>query len=183
MVATGYLYWRHIFRVRNSLLSPSNILIVAVVSISGMLPIQQGECYVRMYHGRLILSLMQGGQSSSWLFRRLHCAFLDNSLSFVNQSVAIQKNLTYVTYDGKVIMKADDYTTLPSGTYRDRSVYSIFRCLFTWLILVLLNEAYGYQAKNHILRDFLFWTSIEPLGGVVSSQTPRVLDWIQSMIV
>ena len=141
-----------------------------------MLLIQQGECYVSVYHSRLILSLTQGGQSSSWLFHRLYCAFLDNSLSFVNQSVAIQKNLTYVTYDGKVIMKADDYTTLPSGTYRDRSVYSIFHCLYTWLIL---NEAYGYQAKNHILRDFLFWTSIEPLGGVVSSQTREY--WMDSM--
>jgi hypothetical protein len=77
----------------------------------------------------------------------------DTSPSFVNKSVAAQKNLTYISYDGKVIMKADDYTTLPLGTYRDRLVHHFFRL---FLYLSVLNEAYEFQARNHIQRDFSF---------------------------
>jgi len=65
----------------------------------------------------------------------------DGTVNFVNQSVAIQKNLTYVTSDGTVIMKADDFTTLPLGTYRDSVRISSKKSYTTGLFILDLNKA------------------------------------------
>jgi len=65
----------------------------------------------------------------------------DGTVNFVNKSVAIQKNLTYTSYDGKVIMKADDYTTLPLGTYRDSVRISSKKSYTTGLFILDLNRA------------------------------------------
>jgi len=65
-----------------------------------------------------------------WLKLPEECYF-----SFVNQSMALQKNLTYITSDGKVIMKADDFTTLPLGAYRNRSVNPLLLRVFPQMCL------------------------------------------------
>jgi hypothetical protein len=72
-------------------------------------------------------------KSSMFSFRCL-CDCNNQSSSYINQSVAFQNQLAYVTADGKVIMKGDDFTTLPLGTYRDRSVDSHF--LFSLFFLM-----------------------------------------------
>jgi len=40
--------------------------------------------------------------------------------SYVNKSAAFSSGLVYVQDDGVVIMKADDFTKLPKGTFRNR---------------------------------------------------------------
>ena len=52
--------------------------------------------------------------------------------SYTDRDTALANNLTFITEDGKVIMKGDDTTWLDSGVYRNRCVqatlYSVHRC-------------------------------------------------------
>lgn len=46
-------------------------------------------------------------------------AHVDPHFSYVNQSYAASKGLISFTPEGKVIMKGDDTSWLPLGTYRE----------------------------------------------------------------
>jgi len=45
---------------------------------------------------------------------------LDPSYSYVDNATAFSHNLSYISWDGKVIMKGDDTNTLQSGQFRER---------------------------------------------------------------
>ena len=49
--------------------------------------------------------------------------------SYTDRETALLNNLTFVTDDGKVIMKGDDTTTLASGVYRNRFVQDVLSYL------------------------------------------------------
>jgi hypothetical protein len=44
------------------------------------------------------------------------------SYSYVDNVTAFSQNLSYITWDGKVVMKGDDTKTLPAGQNRNRCV-------------------------------------------------------------
>lgn len=51
--------------------------------------------------------------------------FTLRSPSYTDQNTALTKNLTFITEDGKVIMKGDDTTWLDAGVYRNRFVQTM----------------------------------------------------------
>jgi hypothetical protein len=54
---------------------------------------------------------------------------LSEPYSYVDNATAFAHNLSYISSDGKVIMKGDDTTTLQPGEYRER--YGMHRDLVT----------------------------------------------------
>jgi hypothetical protein len=62
-------------------------------------------------------------------------------VNYVNQSTAIAKKYTYVQEDGVVIMKADNISTLPLGTYRDSVRITSNTKYNTGLFILDLNRA------------------------------------------
>jgi hypothetical protein len=47
-------------------------------------------------------------------------ALLTSSYSYVNQSTVFANNLSFISWDGKIVMKGDDTTTLQAGEYSQR---------------------------------------------------------------
>lgn len=67
--------------------------------------------------------------------------------SYTDRETAFAKNLAYVTDEGKVVMKGDDYTWLDDGVYRNRSVHEMYlysvRMLTEWM-----PSVFAYPARS-----------------------------------
>ncbi|KAF9533566.1 family 16 glycosyl hydrolase [Crepidotus variabilis] len=65
----------------------------------------------------------------------------DGFVNFVNASTAFSQGLAYVASNGTVVMQADDFTTLPLGTYRDSVRITSIKTYTTGLFILDLNKA------------------------------------------
>ncbi|KAF5313963.1 hypothetical protein D9611_006836 [Ephemerocybe angulata] len=66
-------------------------------------------------------------------------------VNYVNESYARAQRLVYVQDDGKVIMKADDQTTLAQGAYRDRQALK----LIIYFILIPDGGPGCFSQRHH----------------------------------
>ena len=78
---------------------------------------------------------------------------LISSYSYVDNTTAFAHNLSYISWDGKVIMKGDDTNTLQAGQNRER--YGRLRDPV--LPTVDLQSVSGFPAPRYITLAFSFW--------------------------
>jgi hypothetical protein len=75
-----------------------------------------------------------------------------SSYSYVDNTTAFAHNLSYISWDGKVIMKGDDTNTLQAGQNRER-------CRLRDLVFLTINlqSVSEFPATKSITLAFSFW--------------------------